>query len=355
MKIVVIGAAGFVGRQLVAELSRIGAEVYASTKESNRFLIAGAAREAPSVGSIQPDVVVNLAYPTGGSPFESYSLNTQILDSIKQYAGRRAKVIHVSSLAVFGYDLRREIRPGPLRERPDNAYSVAKVHMENLVLESGFRSVDIVRLGNVWGPGSGNWVAGIAERLLAGKPTIASGYAGFSNITDVANVCSYLVYLCGRTAAERVCFHHLAEFSSIRWEEAVTSIASSLDVIPVAFPNHSPGPEGLLRDARTLFRGPNVGARLRELQSTRYAGYFFRLGVAKLPRKVAEGLKKRFKRDGLSSGQEIAAADRDLWTILSSETEFKSKLEADWRPSVNWEMSKRSVDEWLRSVGYIYG
>ena len=218
-RVAVIGGAGYVGIALCAELRRRGHDVAAVTHPNGRFLLepTGVRVELwdtpERVGVV--DVVINLAYPNRGPVHEYPIRNREIRDLIQQLAGDSARVIHLSTQAVFGFALEYPVVLGPVRNRRDYLYIEAKLEIENLLARGIVRSLDVVRLGNVWGPASPTWTAAVADKLLFGETVGVAGEDGYCNGTDVANVVSYLAFLVEASRRDGARYHHLAELADL--------------------------------------------------------------------------------------------------------------------------------------------
>jgi 2-alkyl-3-oxoalkanoate reductase len=176
VKVLVTGAGGFIGRHVTAELVRRGHEVAAMVRPS---AAVPPELEAPAVELVRCDLrrppagladaiagsgaVVHLAAGIGGSPratFDATVIGTQNL--VAAMEGWRGRLVHVSSLAVYGYalvprgatiDERTPLEP-ELGRRDD--YAWVKGWQEHLVRELAERGpcqVTIVRPGAVHGPG----------------------------------------------------------------------------------------------------------------------------------------------------------------------------------------------------------
>ena len=224
-RIAVIGAAGFLGRALMRRLEECGLPATAVVRGPAELALDGEYHEliapAEAVAVEDFDVVVNLAYPASGATYEYPTRNAEIVETVRALVRRGGHVIHASTLAVFGLALERRPSLGPVPGVRDDPYVEAKIQAENLLeneqAEQGL-SLDIVRLGNIWGRASGVWAQPVVQRLLTGRPVAVSGAPGFSNSTDVANAADYLAFLIlNRGVSAELRYHHLAEFSHVRW------------------------------------------------------------------------------------------------------------------------------------------
>lgn len=178
MRTVVTGAAGFVGRHTVSELLARGHEVAAVVRPSSPL---PAELSAPGVELVAADLrrpgadlaeaiagadaLIHLAAGTTGSPrarFDATVLGTERLIATIRETDWRGRLVHVSSVAVYGFaqlgrratiDERTPLEPC-LGRRDDYAWT--KGWQERLVRElesAGPCSVTIVRPGAVHGPG----------------------------------------------------------------------------------------------------------------------------------------------------------------------------------------------------------
>ena len=214
------------------------------------------------------DIVVNLAYPTSGSIYDYPRQNRELCSSIRRLASDDGLVVQVSTQAVFGMALEYPQTAGPLPTRRDFLYVESKIELEESLIESlGSPKLHVVRLGNVWGPGSAAWTGAIAQRLLFGEPVAVYGNDGFCNITDVANLVSYVSFLAKREPkTKRAEFHHLAELGDLRWSYWVMRISDQLGVCPTYAPRpgYSTSGKDEIRGILLAPQGPSRGnSRMR--------------------------------------------------------------------------------------------
>lgn len=352
--VAVIGAAGYVGRLLCTQLAEDGAAVTGVVRASSGFLldrlgigwvtVEGAARRKPF------DVVVNLAYPTSGSVYDYPQQNRELLSSIRRLASTDGQVVQVSTQAVFGMALEYPQTPGPLPMRRDFLYVESKIELESLLIEQLIGpQLHVVRLGNVWGPGSAAWTGALAQRLLFGDPVAVYGSDGFSNVTDVANLVSYLSFLVRRAPGpERVEFHHLAELGDVRWSHWIERMSDQLGVSPAyaGQPAYSTSGREELRGA--LLAPPRAVAR--ELKDARFTGSVVRSLMRGLPPKASRALRRKWAGGGTPS----ASRPREdlLLTVLCCNTRFQPVLAPAWEPPLDSKASWLAVAAWLDEVGY---
>jgi nucleoside-diphosphate-sugar epimerase len=356
-RVAVIGAAGYVGRLLCTRLVEDGTSVTGVVRSSSGFLLDQLGIEWVAVedaGKRAPfDVVVNLAYPTSGSVYSYSGQNHGVLATVRRLAGPSGRVIQVSTEAVFGMALEYPQTPAPLPMRPDFIYVESKLELECiLIAELAGYQLDIVRIGNVWGPGSAVWTGGLAQRLLFGE-AVLSDRDGFSNITDVENLVSYLAFLTrmkDRCALTR--FHHLSELGQTRWSHWIGLMSNRLGVEPVtaAAPTYSLSAR---EDVHRAIAAHSPLAVVRDLKNARFTGSALRSIVGGLPPSVARALRRRWasSRSPANGGQPSAREDQFL-TVLGCEVRFVPVLDSSWTPPIDEDASWRAVSAWLDEVGY---
>jgi NDP-hexose 4-ketoreductase len=179
MRILIIGASSFLGGHLLREASASGhqvvtagrSEVPASASHHRLDLAAdGPARIAEVITAISPDVVVNCAGATTGSPDVLAAANVTAIHALvtAMYQSRTpARLVQIGSAAEYG-----RAEPGvpvaeSARPRPASLYGVTKLAGTNLVelaRTAGFDAV-VLRVFNVVG-------AGAPEDGLPGRATV---------------------------------------------------------------------------------------------------------------------------------------------------------------------------------------
>ncbi|WP_259067297.1 NAD-dependent epimerase/dehydratase family protein [Mucilaginibacter sp. X4EP1] len=357
-KVVIIGAAGYVGMELVTQLQPLSGQydLYAFTRDNGSFLLEGKKithLTASDVAAHAPfDVIVNLAYPTTAKPTSFPEVNKGILKTIRSLAGSGSKIIHVSTQAVFGFGMDKEVTAGFLKNRRDFPYIEAKLSMENSI-KNEFPENDllIIRLGNVWGPGSGTWTGALANKLLFGQYVATEGKDGYSNITDVKNVASYIIHLIQKDNLKGKHIYHLAEFSDVRWSRIIKLMATELNVEPVYARVSTNYPLTLKDDVTKVLKFPSVGNVYRELVWGRISGSYLRSLIRFLGASKFQKIKKTETRP-LPETQVLSKGELTHLDVLSSDKQFKSILEEDWKPAVDFEQSWQIVKNWMKDVGY---
>lgn len=353
-EVAVIGAAGYVGRLLCTRLAEDGVAVTGVVRPGSGFLLDHAgidwltSADASHRGPF--DVVVNLAYPTNGSVYEYPEQNQQLFRTIQQLASGDGRVIQVSTQAVFGMALEYPQIAGPVPMRRDFLYVESKIELENLLIEQlGSPGLDVVRLGNVWGPGSAAWTGAVAQRLLFGEPVAVYDRDGFSNVTDVANLVSYVSFLARRDSGPRGAeFHHLAELGDVRWSYWIERISEQLGVLPVHGPLPAYSTSGKDEVRGTLRAAPRTIAKT--LKDARFSGSTVRTVMRKLPPQASRTLRGKWAGGGAAGAP--GPAEDLLLMVLSCDRPLAAVRDAGWTPPMSAEDSWSAVSSWLDEVGY---
>jgi 2-alkyl-3-oxoalkanoate reductase len=249
MSVLVTGAAGFIGRRLVARLLADGARVRA-------LLLPGEdAGAVPGAEVVRGDVtdpaslveavagvdrIHHLAAVVGDwGPDELYrSVNVEgtrnVLDAAAAAGCRR--VVMVSSIVVYGSQLRTAVcdEVAAPREYGIGAYSRTKRVSEELALDYhafGRVPVTVVRPGNVYGPESGVWVDGVLEILRAGDGMLIDGGEGDAVLAYVDNVVEVIV-LAGASEDAGGRVYNANDGGGVTWRQYFADLAGLAGVAP---------------------------------------------------------------------------------------------------------------------------
>jgi len=360
--VVVFGASSYVGGHAIQALLASGHRVIGVARrpqmarmllpqESAQFSVATAGQVADLIGHNQCSIV-NFAYVKDLDPGRMYWQNRALMDSIAAVAaGRCRRLVHISTAAVFGFRFSEPPTAERVGRPPDDPYGESKIHSERLAEQLATRSsaeLAIVRLGNVIGPGSPAWAAGIAQRLLEVKPVGYTGANGYSNATHVENIGDYIETLVTRREGELAAhgvYHHLAEFSGRRWPELLNVISAEVGHpwTTVARPSEPAAKGGPVKRA---LKAGNRSA----------AGRYMRAGLGRIP---DERLLDRLNRwiryvppPHLAAIDAIGGDDVGLLEVFSSEHEFRSRTVAGWAPNVDFDQACDGIARWVASSGF---
>lgn len=352
--IAVIGGGGFVGRQLLRELEKAGLPAVALVRGAPELSIDGAfhtpLRLADLAAAGRHDVVINLAYPATGSPASYPELNREIFQTVERLLKEGGRLIHVSTQAVFGLAGDWPISLGPVESRRDEVYVEAKIEAERHFARSRKRAdtVEIVRLGNAWGPASAAWACRLVQRLLTGRPIGVRGITGFSNTTDVSNAASYLTHLVRADRQPGVYYHHLAEFSAVPWDRWIAGVARELGVQPVYADAEAIQRPSTIREEIAQTLGPIKPRNLyRDIAGQRRSGSWARSALRMLPQSTFDAL--RGPKLVFAGAPSLDRSEQAFLAIMSATQEFKSQLLPDWNPPVAEAESLERVLDWLRA------
>lgn len=351
--VAVVGAAGFVGRRLLRRLEELDISATAIVRGLPELSVDGdfhrACSPAAALAGEDFAVVVNLAYPTSGSPYEYPAQDEAIARTVRGLVKDGGSVIQASTLAVFGLALDRPVTPGPVPKVRDAAYVESKILAESLLTEQQAErglALDLVRLGNVWGHGSGSWAQPLVQRLITGRPVGVAGTPGYSNTTDVANVAAYLAFLIqNRHEEPGVRYHHLAEFSHMQWSEWAEPIAVVLGVDPVyADPSVLEAPASGVQEIVEAIAPLRPRTLYKRMAAERTTGSWARTMVRRLPSPARARLKTG---SVFAEEPELDRAEQSYLAITAGRQQFTSVVDPSWKPALTKQESLERVLLWL--------
>jgi nucleoside-diphosphate-sugar epimerase len=273
--VAVTGAGGFIGRRVCARLAAEGCDVAGLDVDPGAAgLVADAGAEfvhcdvtdAESVAAAlagRERVVHTAAIVSDWGPMEDYvRVNVggtrNVLDAAQ--AAGAARVVHVSSIAVWGYEYRRELDEDAEPRACGWPYQDTKSASDVLARRRG---AVVVRPGDVYGPGSLQWAVRPLEALKAGRLALPRGRDGLVTpvyiddlvdcivralASDDASPGQAFVAWDGRTVTATEFFHHYARMLG----------RDSLPTAPPAL--HALGVRALELVARVTGKPPPVSA-----------------------------------------------------------------------------------------------
>src|SRR3989454_917647 len=151
---VVVGATSYVGGFVVGELLSAGYDVVAVTRnpELAAVLLNGHAarvRIVPSDAAVRAvsgraEVVINLAYIKSAPPHRAAAANRRLVDLVHDpaIATTAPRVVHASTIAVFGVPLRRPPSPVATARRRDDLYVDLKCQAEDRLRRAAQGALD---------------------------------------------------------------------------------------------------------------------------------------------------------------------------------------------------------------------
>lgn len=234
-RVLIIGAAGFIGRRILRQLELDGLEPVAVSRRA-RTSLAGTGYEshdadATDVAQLRPlmrdvDALINCVT---GSP-DDIVAGAEAMIAAAEGARRPIRIVHLSSLAAYGSAQGVVDESAPLLGDL-GAYSAAKAAADRRVAEYG--EAVILRPGIVFGPGSSWWSDRIA-RLLVARRLGDMGHRGegICNaifVDDVAQAALRAV----RLRDENLGAYNLGSPEPLTWNHYFARFGSALGVDPV--------------------------------------------------------------------------------------------------------------------------
>lgn len=239
MRILVIGATGFIGRHLVRTLGRhTGLVVTGTSRHAGVNLLALEACDAKAIESALAscDAVVNLVAGSARAIEGGARALVQALRAQARRDGRTRHLVHASSMAVYeGWQGQvDESTPLlPVRRWYARAKQASEACVHALAMQG--HPVTMLRPGCVWGPGSPLWVERIAGWLEAGcLGDLGRDGDGWTHGVHVHDVCeaAYRALLAPPAPGQMRCLN-LAAPDSPRWNTWFADLALSIGATPV--------------------------------------------------------------------------------------------------------------------------
>lgn len=328
-RVLVLGASGFLGGRLVERLVvECGAEVrvllrrVAAGSSAVRFPVDAHVGDLTDPETVRRavhgcSVVFNCVKASGGDPAHRRAIDVDLSGQLVEAAAEAgARVVHVSSMAV--YDLPQV---GDVTERspdapPGDAYSDSKLAGERLALATGARlgvPVTVVQPTVVYGPRATVHASEILEEMRGGRLVLVEGGTGICNAVYVDDVVTALLLAAVTPAGAGERFlvsgpehptwaDFFGHFERMLGRPATVSLTEqeALDLWRRASRRPSVAAEGL----RLLREQPEVRARLLD---TREAG-LARAAALRVAPGLARSVKRRLKGDAPQEPGDAAMA-----------------------------------------------
>lgn len=345
-RIGIIGASGYIGQHLMQTL----AQTFSVTALQRNIHTIMPKPANVNIADIEDttatfDMIINTSYNLNKDLNTVYAQNENVLQNIQRLSHADTQVIHLSSLAVFGFGLDKPIELKPVKLSHDYAYTMSKVHMEQCLLNAiPHEQLSIIRLGNVWGPENNSWTQPVADALQWGLPVLSKKHT-YSNITYIEHIGEYITFLIGQSNHQLI--HHLAEFSFISWQQIIGEMSNRLGVTPASI-NHVPFyAKSLADDIRnSLQLHPKTA--LKNFRDGRFSSMYF-------PTSLIQQLQAFIQHNTQKNAFRPSAyhPDPTFYWILTCDTEFKTQTLPGWKPRYAWKDVEMKVANWLQEAGLI--
>jgi nucleoside-diphosphate-sugar epimerase len=380
-RMLVTGAGGFIGGRLVERLVlEQGAEVRALVRN-----LAGAARlarfpvtvlrgdisSAPELAvAIQGcEIVFHCAYGTSGSQKHRSWVNREgtrrVLEASRAVNVRR--IVHLSTLMVYGETADGDLDETAPRRRFGNAYSDSKLEAEQIALTSGL-PVSVLQPTAVYGPYGGVWTESVIRALQIGRQILVNGGDGLGNAVYVDDLVSAMLLAAVRDGAVGEAFLISGE-EPVTWRELYGRFAKML------------GPEERtvdMTEAEALAfwkkwkkaRPRAVGEALRilkgeqpvreRIERTREGVWLREMASTILPESVQQKIKARMRSTSRPTPQAgelpIQPLSPELIRFLRARTRVridKAKRLLGYRPAFDFAAGMDLTEQWARWAGLL--
>jgi 2-alkyl-3-oxoalkanoate reductase len=233
-KVLVLGAGGFIGTEVVAALAATGwatpiLGVRRPPRAGGRFQHRIVdATNLTSVASALDGVAAVVDCVAGGA--DTIAASNAALFGAVTAANRGIRVMHLSSMAVYGSAVGLVDESSPV-QGDLGPYSVAKIAAERAAL--GYAHTTAFRPGCVYGPTSPQWSIRIAQLLLARRlGDLGPAGDGSCNLVHVADVASAIIRALQQSQTQGQIFN-LSMPDPPTWNEYLIRYAKALRAVPV--------------------------------------------------------------------------------------------------------------------------
>ena len=319
-RVLVTGGTGFIGGCLVERLVldckaqvRVLIRNFSHAAGIARFpveMVAGDVMDAAAVARVTEgcDIVFHCAYGPFGTEEEQRRINIEGTRNVLEAAAQQKveRVVHLSTLMVYGIPKSGDFDETAPRQRMDLAYADSKLDAEKLAFEYYEQRgvpVCVIQPTTVYGPYSTWHTVAILESLKSTRVILVDGGEGACNPVYVDDVVSAMLLAATQKAAVGEAFLISGERATT-WREFhkeyermlgsssnVSKVSMSVEEA-VRYYNQQEKGRGLLREAITVLRDDyEIRERILTTPEIRFVREMARL---LLPRTVWEAAKRRF-------------------------------------------------------------
>ena len=379
-RILVTGGTGFIGGRVVERLAhdhqavvRVLVRDLSKAFRAARFpveLVPGDVTDPAAVAQAMKgcEIVFHCAYGSSGSTAERRRVNVEGTRNILEAAQRErvARVVHVSTVMVYGPSRDGELDESASRRPCGLSYADAKLEAETLALQFGGRHglpVTVLQPTAVYGPFGEAWTGHVLQQLKTGRVILVNGGEGWRNVVYVDDLVSAMFLAATHDQA-------IGESFLISSEEPVTWRTFYERFERMVGPNRTvtmsekeakrfcarqQRPNGLIETALELLRLPAVRESLGQSAEAHAARRLIR---AVMPRSVRAALKASFNEPAQETATlptpkpvlptRIHAMDPHLVPFMAGRTRVritKAKELLGYQPAFSFERGMALTEE----------
>ena len=218
----VTGATGFIGGRLVERLFAEGVVVRALVRnlgsavrlarlpadgaDARVEIVRGDVTDAGAVSAAAAgcDYIFHCAYGTSGSQKHRAWVNVEGTRRVLAAAATARRIVHLSTLMVYGRTGDGDLDETAPRRRFGNPYSDSKLAAEAMALDAaraGRAAVTVLQPTAVYGPWGGVWTSSVLQALRRGRQILVDGGEGFANAVYVDDLVDAMVQAAVRDQA----------------------------------------------------------------------------------------------------------------------------------------------------------
>ena len=371
-RVLVTGGTGFLGSRVVEKLVlehgarvRVLTSNYARAARAARFdleLVRGDVGDRDLVRAAAEgcDVIVHCAYGSRGSERERRRVTVEgtraVLDAA--LAVRAARVVHVSTMVVYGIGIEGVLDERAPKVRTGVGYADTKREAEELVLRYASEHdapVTIVQPTAVYGPYAPSWTERVIDALLTRRLILVDGGVGLANPVYVDDVADALLLAATRDEAVGEAFL-IASGERVTWRdfighyEAMLGAPSTVAMTRAEAKAHYVKAQrrpGLLADLRALVR-EDAAVRKRLLKTRELTA------LARLARPIVTTRAFRPLAARLKPGKQRRGAPRGVGGVGVNPAKAAKPIQAEHPTQVDFLAAKTdvSIDKARRLLGY---